>query len=119
VIPEIDISGWQAALRAVAERPNVRCTLSGLVTGAHPAARPADMIAALRQALELFGPSRCTYGGDCSTAIGQRASLGLVREVLSEASAGEREQVRARTRPTDLPAEETLHTLASLRSTYS
>ncbi len=95
-----DISGWMVALRAIAERPNVVCKLSGLATEAHPAARPADMIAALRAALEFFGPGRCMFGGDwpiCGSAISHQEWLDLVRQVLSEASPGEQEQVMART----------------------
>jgi L-fuconolactonase len=95
-----DISGWHTALRAVARYPNVVCKLSGLATEAHPSARPADLTAALRAALELFGASRCMFGGDwpvSSRAVSQQAWLELVSYALSGASPSEHEQVLART----------------------
>jgi L-fuconolactonase len=80
-----DLSGWHTALNALAARPNVRCKLSGLATEAAPGSGPGDLLAAIGDALDAFGPDRCMYGGDwpiCTQATGNQAWLDLVRTAL-------------------------------------
>ena len=97
-----DVARWRKALYGLAARPNLRCKLSGLSTEAAPAAKHADLIAALRTALDAFGADRCLYGGDwpiSTRAISGQGWLSLVLQCLEEmgASSTEREDVLSRT----------------------
>lgn len=56
---------WSAALTALAQRPNVRCKLSGLLSEAPPDRRTASALRPwLEHAVTAFGPSRCMFGSD-------------------------------------------------------
>lgn len=77
---------WSRALRRLAHAPNTVCKLSGLATEADPGTPAADLLALLGEALEVFGPGRCLYGGDwpvmtLATSYGQW--LDLVRTALA------------------------------------
>ena len=54
---------WRAGMRRLAGEPNVVCKLSGLGTFIHR--NDGDHIAAIvREAVALFGPSRCLFGSN-------------------------------------------------------
>lgn len=60
---ESGLAVWHAAIAPLAERPNVFCKLSGLLTecGEAPAEAAEPYIAAI---LDLFGPQRVMWGSD-------------------------------------------------------
>jgi L-fuconolactonase len=56
-----DLAGWEAEMRAIAERPNVACKVSGLVT--EPGLTPRiDKVAAI--VIDAFGTDRLIWGSD-------------------------------------------------------
>lgn len=76
---------WSAGLRRLARRENTVCKLSGLATEGAGSPRPRDMRAVLREALDVFGPERCLFGGDwpvMTLATDYPAWLALVRGAL-------------------------------------
>lgn len=56
-----DLAGWAVAMRNVAERPNVVCKFSGLLTEPGLAPRIGEIVAILRDA---FGTDRLIWGSD-------------------------------------------------------
>lgn len=77
---------WRKALRRLAERDNVVCKMSGLATEIDPSTPRPLVIALLREALEVFGPERCLYGGDwpvMTLATHYGDWLDLVRDALA------------------------------------
>jgi L-fuconolactonase len=56
-----DLPGWEAELRAIAERPNVACKLSGLVTEPDLTPRIGEVAAIVSDA---FGTDRLLWGSD-------------------------------------------------------
>lgn len=77
---------WREALRRLAGRDNVVCKLSGLATELDPSTPRPLIISLLREALDVFGPERCLYGGDwpvMTLATTYGAWLDLVREALT------------------------------------
>ena len=65
--PEIaagGFAGWAEALSRVAERPNVACKLSGLVTEAGEGWSEAQLEPFVRHVLQVFGPDRVLWGSD-------------------------------------------------------
>jgi len=59
---EIDV--WRRDIALLAERDNIVCKLSGLVTEARPDWSPADLRGAVDHALSCFGPRRMLWGSD-------------------------------------------------------
>jgi L-fuconolactonase len=55
---------WSNELAMLAERPQVWCKLSGLVTEAGPGWTRQQVVPFGRRFLELFTPARLIYGGD-------------------------------------------------------
>ncbi len=92
---------WRSKMRALAERPNVVCKLSGVATEAdHVAWTPGQLRPFMDAALEAFGPSRLMFGGDwpvATQAISARRWMDLVREALVDLSETERRDVFAGT----------------------
>jgi L-fuconolactonase len=70
--PKLDGSDWDAwamGMAAIAERPNVMCKLSGLVTLGDWAGWSAQPYARfLNHVLKSFGPTRCMIGSDWPVA---------------------------------------------------
>jgi len=59
------LSDWEPQFRAAAERPNVFCKLSGMVTEADwNNWKPADLKPYVDTALDCFGPERLMFGTD-------------------------------------------------------
>jgi L-fuconolactonase len=68
-----DLPGWEAEMRAIADRPNVACKLSGLLTEPGLTPRIAEVAAIL---LDAFGTDRLIWGSDWPvlTLVGDYAS---------------------------------------------
>jgi L-fuconolactonase len=94
--PKLDGSdwvAWSAGMNGIAERPNVMCKLSGLVT-LGPWAKWHDQPYArfLDHVLQCFGPARCMIGSDwpvatCATDYG--ATMGVVERWAAPLSQSE------------------------------
>lgn len=81
------LTAWRTDLARLAERPNVACKFSGLVTEADPAANLGDLLRPVAtHLLATFGPGRLLFGGDwpvVKLAVTYRRWLALARELLS------------------------------------
>ncbi len=94
-----DISGsiWKEDILRLAERPNVFCKLSGLVTEADwNAWRPHDFRPALDVVLEAFGADRLMMGSDwpvCTLAADYATTMGVVMDFVRDLKASERDGI--------------------------
>jgi L-fuconolactonase len=90
-------AAWRPDFDRLAERPNVWCKLSGLVTEADWRAwTPARLRPYLDAAFEVFGSGRLMIGSDwpvCTLAAGYGETMGVVLDVLTEYSDDERRRV--------------------------
>lgn len=59
-----ELAVWQRDVALLAERPNIVCKLSGLVTEAAPDWRVADLRRAVDHVVKCFGPQRLLWGSD-------------------------------------------------------
>ena len=88
---------WAAGMRALAERPNVACKLSGLLTEGDWRRWRADQVTPfLDVVVEAFGPARCMVGSDwpvCTLAASYAENLGLVATYTAAWSPEERRAV--------------------------
>jgi L-fuconolactonase len=84
------LSPWEEDLRRLAERPNVFCKLSGMVTEARWSEwRPEDFRPYLDVVLEAFGEERLMIGSDwpvCTLAGDYSSTMGLVLDYVSALS---------------------------------
>ena len=55
---------WMDGLRALAQRDNVVCKVSGIVASAKEDWQPADLAPNINFTLDTFGPDRVMFGGD-------------------------------------------------------
>jgi len=96
-IRENVLEPWRANLRRLAERPNVWCKVSGMVTEADYRAWTEEQLQPyLEAALEAFGPRRLMFGSDwpvCLAACAYDRWCGIVRRFASRLSKDERERV--------------------------
>ena len=86
---------WRQRMAALAERPNVCCKVSGMVTEASWSGwKPADFRPYLETVLEMFGPERLMFGSDwpvCTLAASYEQVFRLVDDwvsALSDSEAG-------------------------------
>ncbi|MCL5263006.1 MAG: amidohydrolase family protein [Acidobacteria bacterium] len=96
-IAQQELSPWRESLWELAQRPNVVCKVSGMVTEAdwqnwslH------DLIPYLETALECFGPQRLLAGSDwpvCTVAAGYQQWWQTLRQWTSALSATEQENI--------------------------
>lgn len=78
-------AAWREAIAPVAERPNMMCKLSGLITEAAPGAAMESLAPYVEAALDLFGPERLVWGSDWPVILlngTYRAWLELARSVV-------------------------------------
>lgn len=84
---------WERGLRALAQRPNVACKLSGLLTESGPALHGLDALRPyLDTVLDAFGAARCMVGSDwpvCTLAASYGVTMGLAIDYAAELSATE------------------------------
>jgi L-fuconolactonase len=59
-----EIADWRRDVALLAERPNLVCKISGLVTEARPDWQIADLCPAVDHVLTCFGPGRMMWGSD-------------------------------------------------------
>jgi len=59
-----DVAGWRDDIARLAERPNITCKLSGLVTEAKPDWQVDDLRPAVDHVRACFGPQRLLWGSD-------------------------------------------------------
>ena len=92
-----DLAPWAATLTRLAERPNVRCKLSGLMSEAPPGRRTTSGLRPwLEHALSAFGPRRCMFGSDWPVLTGVASYpqwCDIVLDTLAELSEEERRWV--------------------------
>lgn len=88
---------WNKNLRALAQRPNVYCKASGLVTEADFATWTEPQLRTYFDVvLEAFGPKRLMFGSDwpvCLVACGYARWHGLVSGWISKLSAAEQDRI--------------------------
>jgi len=78
---------WREAIAPSAERSNMMCKLSGLITEAAPGAPMEVLVPYVETALDLFGPERLVWGSDwpvISLNGIYRGWLDLARSVIPE-----------------------------------
>lgn len=92
-----ELEPWRSDLRQLAERPNVLCKLSGLVTEADwQQWTEYDLQPYLDICLEAFGPERCMIGSDwpvCLTATTYRRWWQVVERWCRRLSMDEQAQI--------------------------
>ena len=92
-VGEASLSSWKEDVLRLAERPNVFCKLSGLVTEADwNAWRPDDFRPALDVVLEAFGAERVMIGSDwpvCTLAADYATTMGVVMDFVRQLEASE------------------------------
>lgn len=77
---------WASDLRALAERANVSCKLSGFVTEANwGESRPARFAPYFETVMEAFGPERVMFGSDWPVCL-CAASYGAVKDLVTAAT---------------------------------
>jgi L-fuconolactonase len=88
---------WERDLRALAQRPNVSCKLSGMVTECDWRRwRPEQIRPYLEIVLDAFGSERVMIGSDwpvCTLAGAYGPVMGVVTEFVSALSETERERI--------------------------
>jgi len=95
-VPDIKnraLDPWRADLRALAERPNVHCKLSGLVAYAAADWTTADLRPWFEHVVACFGWDRLVWGGDwpvCTLGAPLSRWVAATAELTAAASADER-----------------------------
>jgi L-fuconolactonase len=91
------VEPWMAQIRELAERPNICCKLSGLVTEADMKRwTPADLEPYWRVVLEAFGPGRLLFGSDWPVVLlasGYQRWVDTVRTWTAPLSEDEQEAI--------------------------
>lgn len=96
-----ELEPWTADLRALAERPNVTCKLSGMVTEADWSSWTVDHLRPYAEVvLDAFGPQRVMFGSDwpvCTLAASYGEVVGAAEQLTAGLGAEERAAVFADT----------------------
>jgi L-fuconolactonase len=101
--PAIAVGGyrsWADDIRALSERPQVMCKLSGLLTEAGTRTADADLRLYVEHLIECFGPARLMWGSDWPvlTAAGDYGAwLRQARRLVQDLSEGDQAQIFGRT----------------------
>lgn len=74
---------WMDGMKALAQRSNVVCKISGIIGSAKPDWKPADLAPNMRFAMETFGPDRRMFAGDWPVCT-RRATLAQWVAALKE-----------------------------------
>ena len=91
-----EISRWRDDIARLAERPNIVCKLSGLVTEAKPDWQIADLREVVNHVCACFGPRRMLWGSDwpvVDLAGGYAKWLNAADTLLADLSPDERASV--------------------------
>ena len=96
-VGDVSKSPWREDIFRLAERPNVSCKLSGLVTETDGKAwQPADFRPALDVVLEAFGPDRLMIGSDgpvCTLAGDYATTMGVVMDFVRDLNLSEQDGI--------------------------
>lgn len=96
-ISDHEIEPWKTQISLIAERPNVYCKLSGMVTEADPDSWTAEQLRPYVDiCLETFGPSRLMVGSDwpvCTLAGSYEETMAVVLDYLQDLSLPERDRI--------------------------
>ncbi len=91
-----ELEPWRSRLSSVAERPNVWCKLSGMVTEAdHDAWHPRDLRPYVMHAIDVFGWERVMFGSDwpvCLLAAEYAQVVAALRAAIGADLTPEREE---------------------------
>jgi L-fuconolactonase len=91
------ISPWREHIRELAQRENVYCKLSGMVTEAsHQTWTPADLGPYFDVVLEAFGPKRVMFGSDWPVLLlgeSYRGWVSVVKDAIAGLSEDEQERI--------------------------
>jgi L-fuconolactonase len=82
------LSAWREAIAPAADRPNMMCKVSGLITEAAPGAAIESLAPFVEAALALFGPDRLIWGSDWPVILlngAYRGWLDLAKRVIPSA----------------------------------
>ena len=94
-------AAWHEAMTRIAERPNVSCKISGMVTEADVLDWTEEQLRPYLDAvLETFGPNRLMFGSDwpvCLLGCSYGRWIGMVREFVSRLSDAEQAQILGQT----------------------
>ena len=96
-VGDVSKSPWREDIFRLAERPNVSCKLSGLVTEADwKAWQPGDFRPALDVVLKAFGPDRLMIGSDwpvCTLAGDYATTMGVVMDFVRDLNPSEQDGI--------------------------
>lgn len=96
-IKEGSFEAWDREIRTAAQRPNLYCKLSGLITEADwEAWKPSDLEPYIQTALEAFGADRLMFGSDwpvCLLAGSYREVYDALEGSVGALSVSEREAI--------------------------
>ena len=87
---------WASLIRELARRPNVICTMSGLVTQAGPGWKPELLVPYADHLLNCFGPQRLMFGSDwpvCTLAADYGRTMRVVTDYLRDRPSREQDAV--------------------------
>jgi len=83
-----ELAAWQAGIKQLAERPNVYCKLSGLLTRCHPGQMNSSFLKPyIHSPLEQFGTDRVVFGSDWPV-LTRAGSFSRWMQVLDETLTG-------------------------------
>jgi L-fuconolactonase len=91
-----EIKAWQADVARLAERPNIVCKLSGLVTEAKPDWQLADLRPVVDHVCACFAPRRMLWGSDwpvVNLAGGYAKWLAAAETLLADLSPNEKASI--------------------------
>lgn len=88
---------WKSQIRELAQRPDIHCKLSGVVTEADKANWTADQVRPyMEHILDCFGPARVVFGSDwpvVNLAADYRRWFALATETISAYSPAEQQMI--------------------------
>jgi len=94
---QTDWTSWQKGINEIAQRPNVYCKLSGMVTEADWSNwQAASYDRYLDEVLNAFGAERCMFGSDwpvCTCATDYRSMFSLIENWASRLSESEQQSI--------------------------
>jgi predicted TIM-barrel fold metal-dependent hydrolase len=81
------IARWKDGMKALAQRDNVVCKISGIVVTARKDWKAADLAPNMRFSMETFGPDRRMFAGDwpvCTLRASFAQWVGALKEIVRE-----------------------------------
>ena len=87
---------WRGDMRALAERSNVMCKISGIAAHTNGRCEPEDLAPTVNHCLDSFGPDRVIFGGDwpvCTLGAPLTDWIGSLRQIVSNRSQGDQRKL--------------------------